>query len=72
MANGIRWTHIPFDTVQRTQLSQHTPETIAVEGGGIGDRKIENRHYRKIEVAGVDVRPVTKGPPVKLRSRNKK
>lgn len=71
MAEGIRWTKVAYDTVQRGQNSQHTPETISVEGGGKGDRKMPDLHYRKVDVAGHSSESNEGVPVMKIRSRNK-
>ena len=72
MAEKVRWTKIAFDPVQRGETSEHTRETINVDGGGKGDRKMTDLHYRKVDVAGIDTEVHNSNSGLRLRSRNKK
>jgi hypothetical protein len=72
MTEKVRWTKVAFDSVHRGSKSQHTQETISVEGGGKGDRKMPDLHYRRVEVAGIDTEIPKANSGLKLKSRNRK
>lgn len=68
----IRWTKIPTHTTQTRSFSEHTPETISVEGGGKGDRKLTPQHFRKVDVSGFNDSVANATQGLRLRSKNKK